>query len=162
MCLQEILYQSTITDEIVRLLDISQKYETLIHFSNSCRMVNLLTLPIIQQSYQLELERKPTFIMSDGIRIYNSIVSGVNRPWDLPSSISLDGTKEWRVGSPHNLYDFCFYDELHRDHDLPAVVYYYDTKMWYRYGQIHRDNDRPAVIDREGSKKWYSYGKLQK
>lgn len=142
MCLQEILYQSTLTDEIVRLLDIKQNYETLIRFSNSCQIVSKLTLPLIQQSYKSELIRPPTI----------SSIFRMNRPWDLPSNIDGYGTKNWysvSVGS-------------HRNRDLPAVVYLSGKKIWCQNDQIHRDNDRPAVIDRDGSKHWYNRGNLHR
>jgi len=52
-------------------------------------------------------------------------------------------------------------DLLHRDNDLPAVIYSDGTKCWYKKGNKHRDNDKPAVINRDsGSKYWYKNGQL--
>lgn len=46
-------------------------------------------------------------------------------------------------------------DRLHRENDLPAVIYGNGTKHWFRYGKFYRDNDLPAVIEWSGSKYWY-------
>ena len=35
--------------------------------------------------------------------------------------------------------------ELHRDGDLPAVIWHHGSKEWYRYGKRHRDHG-PAMI----------------
>jgi len=87
------------------------------------------------------------------------------------------GTKEWHDEN----------GELHRDDDLPAVVFsdkgslaiccgalneYEDrfvmhnskslnnAKMWYRHGKRHRDGDRPAVELSDGTKEWWKDGEL--
>ena len=36
--------------------------------------------------------------------------------------------------------------EIHRENDLPALIYVNGEKHWYKYGQCHRENDMPAVI----------------
>jgi len=48
-------------------------------------------------------------------------------------------------------------NKLHRDDDLPAVVYVGGTQEWYKNGQLHRDN-LPAIIYSSGYKYWYKYG----
>ena len=49
--------------------------------------------------------------------------------------------------------------ELHRDHDLPAVVHGNGYKAWYIHGQPHRDRGLPACIYPNGSKVWFEHGK---
>jgi hypothetical protein len=40
------------------------------------------------------------------------------------------------------------YDELHRDNDLPALIYYDGSQEWYQHGKIIRYNG-PAIIERD-------------
>jgi hypothetical protein len=79
---------------------------------------------------------------------------------------------------------FYLFGKLHRENDLPAVIYKDNTKLWfindkphrdgdlpavisggreewYKYGHRHRDDDKPAVYD-DGLKKWYYRGKLHR
>lgn len=44
--------------------------------------------------------------------------------------------------------------QLHRDGDLPAIVYGDGRKSWYRNGEYYRDGDQPADIFPSGSKYW--------
>ena len=48
--------------------------------------------------------------------------------------------------------------KLHRDNDLPAVIYTDGKQRWYQNGLTHRDNDLPAVITEEGDQTWYKNG----
>ena len=48
--------------------------------------------------------------------------------------------------------------ELHRDNDLPAVIYVDGSKHWYQNGKLHRLKG-PAVIFPDGSKEWFIEGK---
>ncbi len=57
-------------------------------------------------------------------------------------------------------YLFC--KQLHRDNDLPAVIYTSGTQEWYQHGKVHRDNDLPAVIYANGMRYWYQYDKLHR
>jgi antitoxin component YwqK of YwqJK toxin-antitoxin module len=50
--------------------------------------------------------------------------------------------------------------QLHRDNDLPAVIYANGEKEWYQNGQLHRDNDLPTVVLPSGTKLWYQNGKF--
>lgn len=52
--------------------------------------------------------------------------------------------------------------ELHRDNDLPAIIYIDGFKSWYQHGLVHRDNDQYAVIYSGGDKHWYYYNKLHR
>ena len=49
-------------------------------------------------------------------------------------------------------------DLLHRDNDLPAIIYSNGTRYWYQNGQKHRDNNLPAVICSNGKQEWYRHG----
>jgi len=50
--------------------------------------------------------------------------------------------------------------KVHRDNDMPAVIYEDGSKEWYVNGLRHRDNDLPAVIFKNGYKAWYVNGEL--
>ena len=49
-------------------------------------------------------------------------------------------------------------DKLHRDNDLPAIIWPDGTEIWYRNNLCHRDNG-PAVIWSDGTQVWYRNGK---
>jgi hypothetical protein len=49
--------------------------------------------------------------------------------------------------------------KLHRDGDLPAVIYDDGDQFWYKEGKLHRDGDLPAVIYDDGDQHWYKEGK---
>jgi hypothetical protein len=49
-------------------------------------------------------------------------------------------------------------NELHRDHDLPAVIHPTGELFWYKDGLRHRDNG-PAVTYPKGLKIWYHKGR---
>ena len=65
--------------------------------------------------------------------------------------INIDGNTSWYKNG-----------QLHRDNDLPAVIWNDGSQFWYQYGKRHRDNDLPAVILTNGSQFWYQYGKFIK
>jgi hypothetical protein len=52
--------------------------------------------------------------------------------------------------------------KLHREHDLPAVIYADGGRLWYQYGCKHRDHGRPACVGVEGACEWYQHGKLHR
>jgi antitoxin component YwqK of YwqJK toxin-antitoxin module len=52
--------------------------------------------------------------------------------------------------------------KLHRDNDLPAIISSIGYQGWYKNGEIHRDNDLPAVIHQDGHQYWYKNGKLHR
>jgi predicted ATP-binding protein involved in virulence len=49
-------------------------------------------------------------------------------------------------------------EKLHRDNDLPAVIYSDGSKFWYQNGERHRDNNLPAIINANGYQAWYKNG----
>jgi len=63
------------------------------------------------------------------------------------------GAKEWYNNA----------GELHRENDLPAVIFNDGSREWYMNGKVHRENDLPALIYKDGSKLWYNKaGKLHR
>jgi hypothetical protein len=52
--------------------------------------------------------------------------------------------------------------ELHRDDDLPAIVYENGDQYWYQNDKLHRDNDLPAIVCSNGIKRWFEHGKERK
>jgi len=52
--------------------------------------------------------------------------------------------------------------QLHRDGDLPAVVYPNGDQYWCQHGKPHRDGDQPAVVRADGNQKWYQHGDLHR
>jgi len=58
-----------------------------------------------------------------------------------------DGNERWLNSS----------SQLHRDGDLPAVIYASGTKEWFKDGLCHRDNG-PAVVWFNESKEWWKNG----
>ena len=54
------------------------------------------------------------------------------------------------------------YSMLHRDEDLPAIIYADGSKFWYKNGQLHREGDLPAEIYANGSKYWYKNGQFHR
>ncbi len=61
-----------------------------------------------------------------------------------------------------NHYGWCKEGRLHRDGDLPSVIYFDGSKQWYKKGKLHRDEDLPAIIYSTGCKAWYKKGKLHR
>jgi hypothetical protein len=75
--------------------------------------------------------------------------------------------------TPHSIDDlpiinshghYLWYKEgkLHRDCDLPAVIYENGDQEWYKEGKLHRDCDLPAIISDNGHQHWYKEGKLHR
>ena len=52
--------------------------------------------------------------------------------------------------------------KLHRDGDLPAIVWKNGGKEWYKNGKYHRDGDLPAIEYADGDKYWWKNGKLHR
>jgi hypothetical protein len=62
------------------------------------------------------------------------------------------------VGDHRTVYSLN--DMIHRDHDLPAVIWIgLGCRDWIYMGMAHRDNDRPAEIWKDGSLYWHYRGK---
>lgn len=53
--------------------------------------------------------------------------------------------------------------KLHRDNDLPAVIYISGEQIWYKNGLKHRDNDLPAIVIKGSNhKEWWQHGKCHR
>ena len=51
---------------------------------------------------------------------------------------------------------------LHKDKDLPAVIWKSGSRVWYKDGLEHRDNGKPSTIYSNGEMYWYENGKYIK
>jgi len=71
-----------------------------------------------------------------------------NRLKEPAPIISLTGTHRWYNKD----------GKLHRDNDLPAVIWEDGSKFWWVSGEKHRENDMPAVIYSDGYKTWWVNG----
>jgi hypothetical protein len=72
---------------------------------------------------------------------------------------------ELQIASYLGIYDgkSCYkwinYDRhIHRDNDLPAIIYFDGTKIWYSNGNRHRNNDLPGYIVPQILNVWYQDG----
>lgn len=60
----------------------------------------------------------------------------------------------------NELEDDIKWDELHREGDLPAVIWEDGSQEWWKNGQTHRDGDLPAIIWCNVAQFWYKNGQL--
>jgi hypothetical protein len=74
--------------------------------------------------------------------------------------ISEEELKEVKL--THSHVSFKKNGQIHRDNDLPAVVWENGAKQWLQNSLLHRDNDLPAVVWENGAKYWYQNGKFIK
>jgi hypothetical protein len=51
---------------------------------------------------------------------------------------------------------------LHRDGDLPAVIWDRGHSSWYRDSDLHRDGDQPATVYANGRREWAQEGSLHR
>jgi hypothetical protein len=63
-------------------------------------------------------------------------------------------------GTPYGSTRYYRNGQLHRDNDLPAVIYEDGQQRWFQFGELHRDGDQPADIHPNGAKYWYQRGQL--
>ena len=66
--------------------------------------------------------------------------------------VGSDGTERWWLCT-----DDCLTYKLHREEDLPAVVFTDGRKTWYVNGIRHRTTG-PAIVRADGTKEWYLNG----
>jgi hypothetical protein len=45
-----------------------------------------------------------------------------------------------------NHYITIKYSKLHRDNDLPAIIWPKGSREWFKRGKCHRDGNKPAII----------------
>lgn len=48
---------------------------------------------------------------------------------------------------------------IHRDGDMPAIVYKTGHQEWWQGGTRHREHDKPAVVEADGGQEWWVHGK---
>jgi len=75
----------------------------------------------------------------------------INHGNGVTQVIDENGTEQWYRNG-----------ELHRDGDLPAIIYATGSKAWYRDGKQHRDGDQPALVGCHGTQMWFRDGKLHR
>lgn len=63
-----------------------------------------------------------------------------------PPAEILSGNKAWRDSE----------GRIHRDGDLPAIIYANGRKEWYQKGKLYREGDKPAIIYSNGKKEWFN------
>lgn len=75
--------------------------------------------------------------------------------WPIPSELMA----RYRDGSHTKDYEGNLYwlkdDQLHRDGDLPTVIWANGCLEWSQNGLRHRNGDRPAYIGVDGSVAWF-------
>ena len=67
-------------------------------------------------------------------------------------TVDFEGTKWWKNEK----------GELHREGDLPAIIYKSGTQMWFLNDRLHRGFGLPAHIDASGTKRWAEGGRLHR
>lgn len=71
---------------------------------------------------------------------------------DPPTEIDNYGTKLWKDKS----------GKLHRDGDLPAIIWDDGRHDHYKHGNLHRDGDKPAIYYSNGESPFVAYVKNNK
>lgn len=81
------------------------------------------------------------------------VFNKINMSLNSPSIVQTSGRREWYLNG-----------RLHRDGDLPAVVWpdpdpakiiYDAAKEWWVHGKLHRAHDKPARLWPSGSCEWW-------
>lgn len=131
------------------------KKEQLLHDKVELKTYNeLCCTKILNYDNQVSVPEIPAYVNRlDYNLVINSIVLPeiVSIPKDVSMVCDIDGVERWFSN-----------DKLHRDGDLPAVIYPNGRKEWYENGRLHRDNDQPAWIESDGRMAWYNYGLLHR
>lgn len=52
--------------------------------------------------------------------------------------------------------------KIHRDDDLPAIIFANGLHQWYKNGKLHRDGDKPAHVYLCGHIAYFKEGKLHR
>jgi len=72
------------------------------------------------------------------------------RNHDLPAFICLLRGDRWWYSKQ---------GQIHREKDLPVIIYKKGEKHWFKDGSKHREKDLPALIYSTGDQIWYKEGK---
>jgi hypothetical protein len=73
--------------------------------------------------------------------------------FDPPQRVLPDGEKVWLDLDKHDLPRYR--DIVHRDYDLPAIIYPDGTQQWLQNNEMHREGGRPAVVYPDGRAEWW-------
>lgn len=114
-------------------LDLSCWSHVLLSCHSDKDYVNALVL-VPRREWRLYLLRDPQACLKRRLRFGYCI-------------LHTNGTREWR-----------YQGQLHRENDMPAVVYAYGLRSeWWYLGQRHREDDMPAVVYAKGARSewWY-------
>jgi hypothetical protein len=76
---------------------------------------------------------------------------------DVDNKIHRDGDLP-AVVWPDGRQEWCKHGYWHRDGDLPAVVFPDGYQAWYHHGERHRDGDLPARVWPDGCQEWWKHG----
>jgi hypothetical protein len=88
---------------------------------------------------------------------YTTVMCGTTRWRNANGKLHRDGDLPavvWANGSQ----EWYQHGLCHRDGDLPAAVWPDRLQAWYHHGQLHRDGDLPAVVWSDGHQEWYQRG----
>lgn len=58
-----------------------------------------------------------------------------------------------------DMYRWDLNGKLHRENDLPTLIFTDGDLEWWTYNKHHCDSDRPAVDCARGNLGWYNHGK---
>ena len=74
----------------------------------------------------------------------------------------IDKTEYTFETHPTGTMFWCKNGKLHREKDLPAIIYYNGDMYWYKNGERHREKDLPAIIHNDGTMGWFINDKFIK
>ena len=125
--------------------------------------VQILILSYLEPEDIITLHNANHFLIINDLKTYfpftiycHKIVSNETIQWFEQHTIPLklhtthtvdeDGSQYWYQNG-----------QLHRDHDLPAIVTKNGDQIWYQLGKKHRDHDLPAIMNADGTHHWLLY-----
>jgi hypothetical protein len=134
---------------------------------------------MIRQQMMNKLDDQPTKVWNDGTQMYLNTDGQLHRDNDQHTTMKQDDMEEWRrlhmshqdeyLGPFYTPPDIFIKDDIqiwldndgivHRDGDLPAIIWADETQEWYKHGKLHRDNDKPAIVYANGDQEWWKNGK---
>jgi hypothetical protein len=74
--------------------------------------------------------------------------------WKRHSHYTVEENKDCKVWYRNGI--------LHRDGDLPAIIWEDRGNEWWKNGKRHREGDLPAIEWASGTKEWWKNGKLHR
>jgi antitoxin component YwqK of YwqJK toxin-antitoxin module len=89
------------------------------------------------------------------------VLSNKELNWFQTKNINVKLLEEYKIDERGDEYWYKN-GKLHRDNDLPAIIFSNGYQGWYKNGKLHRDNDLPAAISSDGDHYWYQNGNLHR